>query len=89
MQNAYMKNKAALTFLSNYDHTDIAVIRMSNSSRMVWGISQPDRNYLIADLQSSKYYEAGCLASKIKWLVMLTKADNSDGRVSLQLFYLP
>jgi hypothetical protein len=54
MQNAYMKNKAALTFLSNYDHTDVAVIRMSNSSRMVWGISQPDRNYLIADLQSSK-----------------------------------
>ncbi|XP_023706983.1 piezo-type mechanosensitive ion channel component isoform X4 [Cryptotermes secundus] len=54
MQNAYMKNKAALTFLSNYDYTDIAVIRMSNSSRMVWGISQPDRDYLIADLQSSK-----------------------------------
>jgi hypothetical protein len=55
MQNAYLKNKAALTFLSNYDHTDIAIIKMSNSSRMVWGISQPDRDYLIADLQSSKY----------------------------------
>lgn len=54
MQNAYMKNKAALTFLSNYDHTDIAVVRMSNSSRMVWGISQPDRENLMADLQSSK-----------------------------------
>jgi len=54
MQNAYMNNKAALTFLSNYDHTDIAVIRMSRSSRMVWDISQPERDYLITDLQSSK-----------------------------------
>jgi hypothetical protein len=54
MHNAYMKNKVALTFLSNYDYTDIAVVRMSNSSRMVWGISQPDRDNLIADLQSSK-----------------------------------
>lgn len=54
MNNAYMNNRAALTFLSNYDHTDIAVVRMSNNSRMVWGISQPDRENLIADLQSSK-----------------------------------
>ena len=54
MNNAYMNNKAALTFLSNYDHTDIAVVRMSNNSRMVWGISQPDRENLIADLLSSK-----------------------------------
>jgi hypothetical protein len=54
LNNAYLKNKAALTFLSNYDHTDIAVVRMSNSSRMLWGISQPDRDNLIADLMSSK-----------------------------------
>jgi endonuclease/exonuclease/phosphatase (EEP) superfamily protein YafD len=54
MNNAYMNNKAALTFLSNYDHTDIAVVRMSNNSRMVWGISQPDRDNLIADLLSRK-----------------------------------
>jgi len=54
LNNAYLTNKAALTFLSDYDQTDIAVVRMSNSSRMVWGISQPDRDNLIADLQSSK-----------------------------------
>jgi len=54
MNRAYMQNRAALTFLSNYDHTDIAVVRMSSSSRMVWGISQPDRDNLFADLLSSK-----------------------------------
>jgi len=54
MNNAYMQNRAALTFLSNYDHTDIAVVRMSTSSRAVWSISQPDRENLITDLLSSK-----------------------------------
>jgi endonuclease/exonuclease/phosphatase (EEP) superfamily protein YafD len=54
LNNAYMNNKAALTFLSNYDHSDIAIVRMSNNSRMVWGISQPDRANLIADLLSCK-----------------------------------
>ncbi|KAJ9578582.1 hypothetical protein L9F63_005184, partial [Diploptera punctata] len=54
MHNAYMKDKGALTFLSNYDHSDVAIIKMSNSSRMIWGISEPDRNFLIADLKSSK-----------------------------------
>jgi hypothetical protein len=54
MNNVYMKNKAASIFLSNYDNTDIAVVRMGTSSRMVWGISQPDRLNLIADLESGK-----------------------------------
>jgi hypothetical protein len=54
MITAYVKNKAALTFLSNYDHTDVAIVRMSNSSRMVWGISEPDRENLIEELKSSK-----------------------------------
>jgi hypothetical protein len=54
MQNAYKKNKVALTFLYDYDYKDIAIVRMSKSSRMVWGISHPDTDNLIADLQSSK-----------------------------------
>ena len=60
MRNQYIikANKGALTFLSNYDYSDVAIVKMSNSSRMVWGISEPDKNFLITDLKSSKSYQS-------------------------------
>jgi len=54
MNNAYTKDKTALSFLASYDHTDIAVVRMSTISRKPWLISSPHRDNLIADLLSSK-----------------------------------
>lgn len=51
---AYDDNKAALTFINNYEAADIAAVKFSNDSATVWTISPPDRQRMIEEINSSK-----------------------------------
>jgi hypothetical protein len=54
IMQVYAESKAATTWLSNYHHTDIAIVRMDISSRMDWVISPPHSKRLLAYLESSR-----------------------------------
>ncbi|XP_031343893.1 piezo-type mechanosensitive ion channel component isoform X3 [Photinus pyralis] len=49
----YEQNKSALTFISNYQPSDIAVIKFSKHSAATWAISPPDRKRMIAELNAT------------------------------------
>ncbi|XP_035907443.1 piezo-type mechanosensitive ion channel component isoform X16 [Anopheles stephensi] len=42
--------RAAQTFLSNYEPADVAAVQLGISSTSIWNISPPDRNRLLNDL---------------------------------------
>lgn len=48
------KNREALTFLSNYQFDDVAVVKLSGNSTVTWGISPPDQILLLQEVESSK-----------------------------------
>lgn len=50
LQNAYQKKRSAVTFLSNYDESDIAAIILKTNSPSLWGITPPDKEMLLNDL---------------------------------------
>lgn len=54
MKNAYIKDKEALSFLLNYDATDVAGIKLKRNSPSMWNIAPPDKARLLAELESSK-----------------------------------
>ncbi|XP_067624224.1 piezo-type mechanosensitive ion channel component isoform X3 [Eurosta solidaginis] len=53
MRATYVKDRAAITFLSSYDASDIAAIKLPANSPSLWSISPPDRNRLLDDLKSN------------------------------------
>lgn len=55
MKNAYIKEREALSFLLNYDASDIAAIKLSGNSPTMWNIAPPDKMRLLDELNSSKY----------------------------------
>lgn len=54
LTNVYKKNREALTFLSNYQFDDVAVVQLSGNSTVTWGISPPDQRLLLNEVESSK-----------------------------------
>lgn len=42
LTNLYAREKAAIIFLENYVHSDVAAVRLSGFSRKLWNISPPD-----------------------------------------------
>lgn len=50
----YKKDRVAQTFLSFYEHDDIAAVRLNGNSTMVWAISPPDLQRMIEDVNSTK-----------------------------------
>ncbi|XP_006609654.1 piezo-type mechanosensitive ion channel component [Apis dorsata] len=52
--NLYAKDKAAITFLENYIHSDVAAVRLSGFSRKLWNISPPDLEILIEELRDNE-----------------------------------
>ncbi|KAK5645923.1 hypothetical protein RI129_004387 [Pyrocoelia pectoralis] len=50
---AYEQSKSALTFIANYQPSDVAVINFSKDSASVWSISPSDRLRMIAELNAS------------------------------------
>uniref|UniRef100_A0A182LTJ0 Piezo-type mechanosensitive ion channel component n=1 Tax=Anopheles culicifacies TaxID=139723 RepID=A0A182LTJ0_9DIPT len=45
--------RAAQTFLSNYEPADVAAVQLGISSTSIWNISPPDRNRLLNDLMNN------------------------------------
>jgi hypothetical protein len=37
------RDRSAVTFLENYEHTDVAVVKLSIESGKIWNISPPDK----------------------------------------------
>lgn len=50
----YQKNKAAVTFLSNYEPSDVAAVILGSNSSTIWNISPPDKARLLQDLKENK-----------------------------------
>ncbi|XP_061387331.1 piezo-type mechanosensitive ion channel component [Musca vetustissima] len=53
MKNAYIKEREALSFLLNYDASDIAAIKLSGNSPTMWNIAPPDKMRLLGELNSN------------------------------------
>lgn len=60
----YQKDKAAVTFLSNYEPADVAAVKLGSNSSTIWNISPPDKERLLKDL-----YENKTLTSRFKYNV--------------------
>ncbi|KAK6619398.1 hypothetical protein RUM44_003780, partial [Polyplax serrata] len=54
--NLYKKyrDREAVTFLSNYQFDDVAVVKLSGNSTAIWGISPPDRILLLQEVESNQ-----------------------------------
>lgn len=53
MLGIYINNKAALNFLQSYDHNDIVAITFVKQSAGYWTITPPERERMIAAVNSS------------------------------------
>ncbi|XP_046801251.1 piezo-type mechanosensitive ion channel component isoform X6 [Lucilia cuprina] len=53
MKNAYIKDKEALSFLLNYDASDVAAIKLKRNSPSMWNIAPPDKARLLSELESN------------------------------------
>ncbi|CAH0558079.1 unnamed protein product [Brassicogethes aeneus] len=54
MLDAYKSHKSAVTFISNYEASDIAAIKLSTDSANIWSISPPDRQRMVEEIKSDK-----------------------------------
>ncbi|XP_043794747.1 piezo-type mechanosensitive ion channel component isoform X2 [Apis laboriosa] len=74
--NLYAKDKAAITFLENYIHSDVAAVRLSGFSRKLWTISPPDLEILIEELRDNET----TVIIHVEWTVSRkTDAKDSTG----------
>ena len=53
MKKLYKNNGKAYTFLSNFEHVDVAAVTLGANSTSLWIISPPDLDRLIDDLEKS------------------------------------
>ncbi|KYB27236.1 hypothetical protein TcasGA2_TC013391 [Tribolium castaneum] len=53
LQQAYIQQKTAATFISNYEGPDIAAVKLSLDSANIWSISPPDRERMVAEVSSN------------------------------------
>ncbi|XP_011312853.1 piezo-type mechanosensitive ion channel component 1 isoform X3 [Fopius arisanus] len=72
LKNIYSKSRSAVTFLENYEATDVAAVRLSRSSKKLWSISPPDKERLKLELESN-----ATLTFHIEWTVS-RKTDVKD-----------
>lgn len=52
LNNNYKKDRVALTFLSSYEHEDVAAVKLNGNSTMIWGISPPDIVRMLEEVES-------------------------------------
>lgn len=50
--NFNRKNRVAQTFLSSYEHEDVATVKLNGNSTMVWAISPPDLERMKEEVSS-------------------------------------
>lgn len=72
LQDLYTKSRPAVTFLENYEATDVAAVRLSGSSKKLWSISPPDKARLKQELESNE-----TLTFHVEWTVS-RKTDVKD-----------
>ncbi|XP_054741446.1 piezo-type mechanosensitive ion channel component isoform X2 [Anastrepha obliqua] len=83
MRGAYVKDRAAITFLSSYDATDIAAIKLPGNSPSLWNISPPDRNRLLEELKSN-----GTIVASFAYSITRIPPDKSlVGTVSSEIIF--
>ncbi|XP_036328319.1 piezo-type mechanosensitive ion channel component isoform X2 [Rhagoletis pomonella] len=83
MKGAYVKDRAAITFLSSYDATDIAAIKLPGNSPSLWNISPPDRNRLLEELKSN-----GTIVASFAYSITRIPPDKSlVGTVSSEIVF--
>ncbi|XP_043065337.1 piezo-type mechanosensitive ion channel component isoform X7 [Drosophila ficusphila] len=58
MTKAYINEKQALTFITGYDATDVAAVRLAGNSPSLWNIAPPDRQRLLNDLRNNHTLKA-------------------------------
>ncbi|XP_046867012.1 piezo-type mechanosensitive ion channel component isoform X1 [Drosophila willistoni] len=58
MTNAFLKEKHALTFITGYDATDVAAVKLAGNSPSLWNIAPPDRMRLQNDLRNNHTLKA-------------------------------
>ncbi|XP_030384819.1 piezo-type mechanosensitive ion channel component isoform X4 [Scaptodrosophila lebanonensis] len=58
MTNAYLKDKQAVTFITGYDATDVAAVKLAGNSPSLWNIAPPDRLRLLNDLKNNHTLKA-------------------------------
>ncbi|XP_065355463.1 piezo-type mechanosensitive ion channel component [Calliphora vicina] len=96
MKDAYIKDKdkEALSFLLNYDATDVAAIKLKRNSPSMWNIAPPDKARLLSELESNVTlvvrlsYEltrtppvknqVGTVGSEITWEMTADYADRKN-----------
>lgn len=61
-QRRYQSSKSAITFLSNYEPSDVGAVKLGANSSTTWNISPPDKERLLEDL-----YENKTLTSRFKY----------------------
>ncbi|XP_070133366.1 piezo-type mechanosensitive ion channel component isoform X4 [Drosophila bipectinata] len=58
MTNAYISDKQAVTFITGYDPTDVAAVKLAGNSPSLWNIAPPDRQRLLNDLRNNHTLKA-------------------------------
>ncbi|XP_049305441.1 piezo-type mechanosensitive ion channel component isoform X5 [Bactrocera dorsalis] len=83
MKGAYDKDRAAITFLSSYDATDIAAIKLPGNSPSLWNISPPDRMRLLEELKQN-----GTIVASFAYSITRIPPDKSlMGTVSDEIIF--
>lgn len=68
---AYVKDRSALTFLSNYEASDISAVILGPNSTSIWIISPPDLERLKDDLQNN-------VTLKVQYRYVISRLTNTE-----------
>lgn len=77
LNRRYMKDRSAITFLSNYEFIDVAAVRLGSNSSTIWNISPPDKDRLLKDLKENK-----TLTTRFKYRVQREAASKESTGIS-------
>ncbi|KAL3280583.1 hypothetical protein HHI36_003816 [Cryptolaemus montrouzieri] len=75
MLDAYETNRQAITFITNYESSDVAAVKLSSDSSNIWTISPPDRKRMIEEVNSDNPLT---LRFNVKVSHETSKSENSN-----------
>lgn len=71
LKKAYLKDRSALTFLSNYEANDVSAVVLGPNSTSLWIISPPDLERLKDDLEKN-------VTLKIQYKYFVSRVTNTE-----------
>lgn len=77
LNRRYLKDRSAITFLSNYENIDVAAVKLGSNSSTIWNISPPDKDRLLKDLKDNK-----TLTTRFKYKVERQAASKESSGIS-------